>query len=81
MREITTKMNGYRTPEMIANDIEHHGQCIGIIQKDAFQKKYFICDVGSFKSGVEITYLNGKAVSTRRLPVDQLHVLVNKQIG
>ena len=80
MCNMTTKMNGYRTPEMIACDIEQHGLFVGCSQLDQFLNKYYIFDAGSFKSGVEVTYLNGKAVATRRIPLDALKVLPTTEV-
>ena len=75
MREITTKMNGYRTPEMIADSIQKYGHYVGCSQLDQFLNKYYIYDAGSIKTGVEVTFLNGKAVATRNVPVESLTFL------
>ena len=80
MHNMTTKMNGYRTPEMIADSIHRTGQYIGCTQIDRFLNKYYIFDAGSYKVGVEVTFLNGKAVATRHVPANALTVLVKPDI-
>lgn len=81
MNNMTTKMNGYRTPEMIADSIHRHGMYIGCsMLDDRFLNKYYVFDAGSMKVGVEVTFLNGKAVATRNVPADHLPVLVNQDL-
>lgn len=73
MAEKTTKINGYQTPEMIADSIHKYGHYVGCSQLDQFLNKYYIYDGGKgCKVGVEVTFLNGKAVATRKLPVEAL---------
>ena len=71
-----TKMNGYRTPEMVATSIQRYGHYVGCSQLNSFLNKYWIYDAGNFKVGVEVTFLNGKAVATRNVPADNLVALV-----
>ena len=75
--EMTTKMNGYRTPEMIANSISKYGHYYGCVKLNQFLNKYYIYDYGTDKIGVEVTFLNGKAVATRNVPVKCFDALIS----
>lgn len=76
MAEKMLKQNGYQTPEMIADSIHKYGHFVGCTMMDQFLNKYYIYDGGSgCKVGVEVTFLNGKAVATRKVPVESLRSL------